>query len=459
MEAAFEYRFFPVGQGLFASGMLRYNASDRFVWVYDCGSISKGSNPDDAITEFNAWHNEDNKINLLTLSHFDYDHINGVCDLLRQRHVNFLMLPYMALADRLVIAFEEGLGGSGDPMSAFFIDPVAYLLSQSDGNIDVILFVPPSGDEGPPFGADNINFPLDPNMDWIERLGKPEQTDTPDDRDTLRDSGSKHGSCVAFLSPGATLLDQTRLWEFIPYNDDLDIDLDRKFIADVARYREALLAEGNTKRREDALERLRDLYDEQFKSIPKQRNRISLHLYSGPVYSSLYETKLFYPALIYDGCIEAKDLILLDTSIRHLTDVQSTQCSILYTGDGFVDRARKLNRLIKYLDPSRVSQTGTFQVMHHGSRHNWYEGVAEAIAPVFSIFSSDPNRGSSPHPHKEVLYDFWQYGPIQVDFKNSFVICGIISDKSKASYDDVGFKKKKRQVTRFYDDEPPDIEV
>ena len=38
----FRYHFFPVGQGLFATGCLRRDDEDapRYYWVYDCGTSS-----------------------------------------------------------------------------------------------------------------------------------------------------------------------------------------------------------------------------------------------------------------------------------------------------------------------------------------------------------------------------------------------------------------------------------
>ena len=58
------------------------------------------------------------------------------------------------------------------------------------------------------------------------------------------------------------------------------------------------------------------------------------------------------------------------------------------------------------------------QVMHHGSRSNWFPGIAAKISPQYSVFCSDPTHRGYKHPHAEVLRDFWGFGPVQVDKNN-----------------------------------------
>jgi beta-lactamase superfamily II metal-dependent hydrolase len=64
--------------------------------------------------------------------------------------------------------------------------------------------------------------------------------------------------------------------------------------------------------------------------------------------------------------------------------------------------------------------------MHHGARANWHQGIANAIAPYFSVFSSDPEHRRYKHPHAEVVRDFWQFGAIQVDKASDFNVYGYL---------------------------------
>ena len=65
--------------------------------------------------------------------------------------------------------------------------------------------------------------------------------------------------------------------------------------------------------------------------------------------------------------------------------------------------------------------------MHHGAEGNWHEGVAAALAPAASLFSSDPANKKLGHPHAPVLRDFWPYCPVQVDGTNTFRLHAILA--------------------------------
>src|SRR5438105_2163589 len=110
---SFSYHFYPVGQGLFSSGSIQRDSEQkpRFLWVYDCGSSSGEAFIESGIRGLARSAGDPKRIDLLTLSHFDHDHISGVVRLLREFKIGTLLLPYMPLAQRLILAFEEG--GSG----------------------------------------------------------------------------------------------------------------------------------------------------------------------------------------------------------------------------------------------------------------------------------------------------------------------------------------------------------
>ena len=70
------------------------------------------------------------------------------------------------------------------------------------------------------------------------------------------------------------------------------------------------------------------------------------------------------------------------------------RCSMRYTGDSmcYLDTPIRLNHFVNYFLDERIGKVGVFQVMHHGSKKNWHHGVAARIAPLFSVFSSDPEH-------------------------------------------------------------------
>lgn len=79
-----------VGHGGFITEkILRRDGSKVFTVVYDCGSKSEKS----IIQAINQSFEKDEVIDLLCLSHFHSDHINGVCHLLGHTRVMAIMVP------------------------------------------------------------------------------------------------------------------------------------------------------------------------------------------------------------------------------------------------------------------------------------------------------------------------------------------------------------------------------
>ena len=157
------YRFHPVGQGLFASGHLNrrhgldgHRAPD-FSWVYDCGtnsSVKRYLLPelDNLLAQHNAPLRA--RIDLVTLSHFDSDHLNGLTELLDRFDVKTLLLPLIPLWKRLELAFAEGVSLSGDSIS-FYLNPVAYLLRHFSEQVQSIILVPTISPEYEPFVSES----------------------------------------------------------------------------------------------------------------------------------------------------------------------------------------------------------------------------------------------------------------------------------------------------------------
>lgn len=413
------YQFYPVGQGLFSSGSLDWSASrpPRFLWVYDCGTISKDARIEDRIKDLMCDTKGRRRIDLLILSHFDNDHINGVVRLLKAFKIGTLILPYMPLAQRLVIYFEEG-GGDSDGLAEFYMNPVAFFVNKG---IERILFVPPSGSDGPPYPSDQPSARDSGPGDGLEIQFEPDPQTDSEERDPLAGAAqvAQNGPEVAFLRPGSRITIAKFLWELIPYNDDPKKAIAKSFVRQVAAHRDALLSACDAHTRSSLLSILKETYDSHFGTGGKKRNVISLFLYSGPIYT---------PKNAYFLGRRVPKQYELDAGyefgrLSHKVP-GNQQCSILYSGDGYLDTDGKLKRLVRYLDENRVRKVAVFQVMHHGSESNWHEGVAKAISPLFSVFSSDPERGGTKHPHARVLRDFWRFGPMQVDESREIAVEG-----------------------------------
>ncbi|MEY7638747.1 MBL fold metallo-hydrolase, partial [Klebsiella pneumoniae] len=109
-----EVKYHGVGQGLFISGEITSNERS-FKWVYDCGSSSKSGKLilERKIKNLFRQRNEPIVIDMLVISHFDKDHINGCELLLKKFKVNKVILPYIPLWKRILLGLEQKVGITG----------------------------------------------------------------------------------------------------------------------------------------------------------------------------------------------------------------------------------------------------------------------------------------------------------------------------------------------------------
>jgi hypothetical protein len=416
-----EYAFHAVGQGLFCSAEVNFRHAPSFRWVYDCGTSSSQDLVDGALQH---WLDEGSStvsgrrhLHLAALSHFDSDHVSGMTRLLSHCDVDILLLPFMPLEQRVFQALGHGVQPGGDAMR-FALDPSGYLAS-IEARVKRIVFVSPSGNPNAP--DDEEGDPPGPAPDSLEIVF--DADDRLDSDGALRgdfperDDGIANGPAVSFLAAGGRL--QVRgLWEFVPYNDGDAVPLPPKsFVNAVGRVRGALLRANAGQERDRALDELKELYDDQFGGDSLSRNLISLFLYTGPAARAAVGGK--YSRFAW---ISPPERSWVHYQYRRTRDEYSVHAGLLYTGDGSLDTSARLERLIAFFGLRRIEDLSCLQVMHHGSRKNWHEGVADRLAPEFSIFSADPANRRLRHPHGEVVRDFLANGPLLVDRERSVKI-------------------------------------
>jgi len=420
----FIYRYHPVGQGVFCSGSFTREHDGPFRWTYDCGT-EKGRQLDDRaehvrreiddLAAEQSWPTTPTPhLNLVTLSHFDEDHLSGLIDLVSRFTVGTLLLPYLTPWRRLVVALQER-PELDSALFALLQEPTAYLLERFGGRIEQIMLVPGNGGgaanppllspDGPPpdGGEDTLRGLKAP----IDDPAEPE----PDNEGFGGDAGLLRGDEVRMLRQGAAITID-RAWEFVPYNDArLAHLIDDGFKHDArplaAQVRDHSLSEDT---REDALDALIKLYDKRFKTpraeknSARRRNEISLFLYSGPIGRvSLNRISETVPR-------HRLKQAAVGHSLRLGIDDRFGQ---MFTGDGYLHTPNRWRDFTTFFG-KRLRRAGFFQVMHHGSRANWHKGIGSALDPIASIFCSDPG-GHLHHPHPDVLADFAGHTPQQVD--------------------------------------------
>lgn len=383
--------WWPVGQGLFSSGRLHYD-NQVVSWVYDCGTASSDRHLLGSLHDFGREHTAAGAdgIDFAVLSHFDRDHVSGFERLVVRHPIHMVLLPYIPLWQRLVIAAQQGIAAE-DALFRFFVNPADYLFSIPGQQIGEVVFVPPAGSGGEGDGEfPSAPVPEGPRPSELKvDYGAP-----PDDERPILAANIFHDPRVRYLAKGGRLL--LRFWEFVPYNDaELSVRADAAFRAAAEPLIQRLMCPSRGSPAV-ALRKLRSLYDRTFGKTSFRRNQISLFLYSGPL----------------DHCSRA-DVNGWDPRFEPGVWERFAQLS---PGDGMLETPDRLNAMIRFYGSStRMAKMGILQVMHHGAKSSWHPGIAERLCPVASIICSEPTDNRYRHPHAEVLRDFWSHGAIQVD--------------------------------------------
>lgn len=370
----YEAHFFNVGQGLFASGQI---LGQNFCWVFDCGSSSKNGKVllQRAIARF-----PHKKINLLAISHFDQDHINGLDDLLQNRQVQYWLLPYYPLWQRLIIAGLASISAD-DELFQYYLDPIAYLNEQYGDKIDTLLI-----------STDHLE---EISLEQIKQNENIEQ-------------------CKFAIQRFADVQPLVPFFEFKPYNVPLSMLKNTKIGRNWGAFKQKIehfIQQKNISGIKQEYDQFFNLYG---KSKGKYRNLISTFLYISPI------VDLFFKHYLKSNHIHLGNMILTKHKDKVLIE-NPTKTALLYCGDGFLKNKHQINDLKNHLTAERWQNILCLQVPHHGSYKNWQTGLAKDLAPSFSVFCADP-RLSYHHPHAQVVFDLLAYRPILVDHKNDFIL-------------------------------------
>lgn len=112
--------FHPVGHGLFYSGVIRnLVGKNQFTFVYDCGGYKK-----DFVTS--AINDLPETIDLLIISHFHEDHINGVSDLKEKHEIKTVVLPYLNDESKLLYIADLPENKDKAALTEFILKPESF---------------------------------------------------------------------------------------------------------------------------------------------------------------------------------------------------------------------------------------------------------------------------------------------------------------------------------------------
>ncbi|MEE0026462.1 MAG: MBL fold metallo-hydrolase, partial [Atopobiaceae bacterium] len=125
------FRFHPVGQGLFYTGLLSRVGGGSFSFVYDCGTMSDQQFLRREIDDFKLLlphaSRRTRRLDLLVVSHMHDDHVSGLEYLLENLEVDTVVIPCTDQVTSLLARLESS--GDDDFLRLFYADPVDWLSS------------------------------------------------------------------------------------------------------------------------------------------------------------------------------------------------------------------------------------------------------------------------------------------------------------------------------------------
>ncbi|MDI3150067.1 MBL fold metallo-hydrolase [Serratia nevei] len=421
--------FNAVGHGTFFNGLAIDGKSNcAFSWIYDCGS-KRTTRIEQELSFLEAWGKWPKEIDLLVLSHFDNDHVNGVERLLRSRRVRTLALPYMDVGQSLAYAASIGTDPCSISTATFQLNPIDWLQARGlAGQVDTLLLV-----QGGPHDNNDIPFEGEP----VPLIGGPESNQIKRDSRIDTDATTTFPGVSATIPSGnTTTVPRLAFWKHsvaaIAYGIPLEImffnstqptlfrkdangDLlarrsrktttvvqaDIDFV--VNKYRLQDLSRSPKKGWRDAL---RAVYVKHFGNSGQQRNNISLCLSIRPLGGKAECCRIF----------SDRD-ICCPTSRCRVSIIE--RAGTLLLGDLRIDNTT-LDEMHTHFGAVRWADIGTVQVPHHGSQHSWEPGVAAVFGPERFIHCI-PDV-STDHPHKSVNDDLRGTDVLRADYRTGVVI-------------------------------------
>lgn len=142
-----KFTFHRAGHGLFYSGVITVekNTEEKFNFVYDCGTMPKRRKEFDFDAQIDAYKESiDKKLDMLVISHFHEDHVNGLEKLLAGEVTpKVVIMPYVSDSERATIIFSRKI--KEEFLLEFYEDPVMWFVHR--GVEKIILIREKPGDE------------------------------------------------------------------------------------------------------------------------------------------------------------------------------------------------------------------------------------------------------------------------------------------------------------------------
>jgi hypothetical protein len=416
LECAAELR--KVGQGCFYTAIIEPEHGEPFAFVYDCGSDTKGNALKTEIETFLRSLGS-RGLDMLTLSHLDADHVNGLDLLLvSARTTKVAFLPYFTPAERLLCALRFP-NEAENSYYEFLADPVQFLLSR--GVESVVFIGPGEGGEPPPLEAPPEVSPDD------DEAGPPKLDiwNLPNDNRTraafLGENQTYASSPDILFKTDRQTVKLFSLWRFRFFHKEENLrDEITRLIGKpapraaletdpVAKRAAAFLDTVETVQKQQAnslapMELVEAIRDKKTRKAIKKayqgtialQNDVSLVMWHGPerISEFSYRSEVF-------GSRPSADWEPWQHSLRRQRKAARNTTGTMLTGDLNLRNQRTKAALLQHYTLS-LPETAFLYLPHHGSHENWKADASILASNPICIVSAGL-RSKHGHPHVDVV--------------------------------------------------------
>lgn len=356
-------------------------------------------------------------IDLLCISHFDGDHVNGMVALLEKFEVEVLALPYVPFDRRLEIAFDLAGNDSASAVAiSFALDPIGFLESRRlMEKVERVLLI--KGGNGPATSPTPAGEGLNRNdPDGPLQLSLNSRPGELDDYPPILDSSDVARQKLQTVADSVVGKIANADWEFVFFNRPLPkavTPVTKAQIAVVqAEIKVAISSMDPYNKPESFFKELRSIYVKHFSDSERGRNDISLCVFSRSLRSSPASTcRLDWNLGAYPLDVTYNFIPVVDNGVKS---------GLLLTGDISID-VNTAEQMRTHFGELRWNELHIMQIPHHGSKRSWRIGVAKKFQNTFSVLCVPNFDSGGHHPNIDVMADIDSKNPVRADYSNSVV--------------------------------------
>ena len=380
-----KFKLWSVGQGLFYTGKIKHESiTDSFQFMYDCGGTNKET-ISKKIDEYLNCFNHKNEIDMLVISHFDTDHINGLPHLFKKiNKIKKIFIPYYYDLSSYLLLVAYLYGNDGDLSS----------------KVDNIVLVRTSRHEGEETLYDLDELGLENKIDETYRIGN------------ISVSEIDLSSCISLRG----------IWKFKFYNtllkEETSIDKVKKDIDSlIKQHNSAGLEDLLSNHWDDSVKKgLKAIYDSNVpeNSVNKKfknssQNQASLCLYHSTLVRNKYSNIIFKQNRMNDCLRFYKYCSCLSFCCRRIENIGTMLTGDISLRSEDQKSKQKYEHFCEYF-ASEKNKTVIFLVPHHGSSNNWNPNIPVDFKNINFFINSAGLDNCYKHPDGNVIKDILSTG-------------------------------------------------